>query len=58
MAAFKHKLDELEEVEADVVVSTCDNCQLQLKDGLNFYEVSDVEVKGLIELVANALIVD
>ena len=58
MAAFKLKLDEIEDVKADVVVSTCDNCQLQLKDGLNFYDVNDVEVKGLIELVANALIVD
>ncbi len=57
MAAFKLKLHELEEVKADVVVSTCDNCQLQIKDGLNFYEVEDVEVKGLIEMVADALIV-
>ena len=57
MAAFKLKLNELEDVKADVVVSTCDNCQLQMKDGLNFYEVEDIEVKGLIELVADALIV-
>lgn len=56
MAAFKLKLNELEDVKADVVVSTCDNCQLQLKDGLNFYEVEGVEVKGLIEMVADALI--
>ena len=58
MAAFKLKLDEMEDVNADVVVSTCDNCQLQLKDGLGFYEADKIEVKGLIELVAGALIVD
>ena len=58
MAAFKLKLNELQDVKADVVVSTCDNCQLQLKDGLGFYEVDNVEVKGLIEMVAGALIVD
>ncbi len=58
MAAFKLKLHEIEDVNADVVVSTCDNCQLQLKDGLNYYDVNNVEVKGLIELVADALIVD
>ncbi len=58
MAAFKLKLDELQDVKADVVVSTCDNCQLQLKDGLNFYDVDTVEVKGLIEMVADALVVN
>ena len=56
MSAFKLKLDEIRAVDADVVVSTCDNCQLQIKDGLNFYQESGVEVKGLIELVANALV--
>lgn len=57
MAAFKLKLDEMQEVGADVVVSTCNNCQLQLKEGLGFYEVENVEIKGLIEMVADALIV-
>ena len=57
MAAFKLKLDEMNEVDADVVVSTCNNCQLQLKEGLGFYNVEGVEVKGLIEMVADALIV-
>ncbi len=58
MAAFKLKLDEVEEVDADVVVSTCNNCQLQLKEGLGFYNVEDVEVKGLIEMVADALVLN
>ena len=57
MAAFKLKLDEMNEIDADVVVSTCNNCQLQLKEGLGFYNVEGVEVKGLIEMVADALIV-
>lgn len=57
MAAFKLKLDQVKRVGADVVVSTCDNCQLQLKDGFKHYN-APVEVKGLIELVADALIVN
>lgn len=55
MAAFKLKLDQIDRVGADVVVSTCDNCQLQLKDGMKFFN-RPVEVKGLIEMVAEALI--
>jgi Fe-S oxidoreductase len=55
LAAFKLKLAEVEKVGADVVVSTCDNCQLQLKDGFKHYNKA-VEVKGLIEMVAEAMI--
>lgn len=55
LAAFKLKLAQVEQVGADVVVSTCDNCQLQLKDGFKYYN-KPVEVKGLIEMVAEAMI--
>jgi len=56
MAVFKLKMEQVKRVGADVVVSTCDNCQAQLKDGFKYFN-SPVEVKGLIEMVADALIV-
>lgn len=57
LAVFKLKLEQVKRTGADVVVSTCDNCQLSLKDGFKAFN-TPVEVKGLIEMVADALVVN
>jgi len=53
MRAGRRKVDQIRQTGARVVVASCDNCRLQLRD-LNDYYGLGVEVSGLIDLVVNA----
>ncbi len=55
MEAFGIKAAQLREVGASDVVMSCSNCRLQFQDGYQHYHIEG-EVKGLVEMVAEALI--
>jgi Fe-S oxidoreductase len=57
LASGKPKADQIRETGAKVVVTACDNCKLQLIDLEEHYSL-DVSVIGLVDLVADALILD
>jgi Fe-S oxidoreductase len=50
------KVDQIRATEAEWVITGCENCKTQLEDLNNHYELG-VEVKGVIDLIADALIV-
>ncbi|MFN2158365.1 MAG: (Fe-S)-binding protein [Anaerolineales bacterium] len=54
-AAFKLKMEQLEEVGAQTVVMACSNCRLQFTDCVQHFNL-DVKVAGLSQLVADALV--
>ncbi len=51
---FEMKLDQLKAMKADSVCMVCSNCRLQFTDGVAHFN-SDVKVRGLTEMVADAL---
>jgi Fe-S oxidoreductase len=57
LAAGRPKADQIRQSGAEVVATACDNCKLQLQDLAERYGLN-VSVVGVIDLVANALILD
>lgn len=57
LASGKPKAEQIRHSGAGVVATACDNCKLQLQDLAEHYGL-DVSVVGVIDLVANALILD
>ena len=55
MRAGKPKAEQIKRTGAKIVAAACDNCKLQLGDLNNYYNLG-VEVKGLVDLVANAIL--
>ena len=54
LKAFKIKMDQVDDTQADVVVSACSNCRLALDDGAKHYEWGR-EITNLAEVVAEQL---
>ncbi len=57
LASGKPKADQIRETGAPVVATACDNCKLQIIELAEHYGL-DVSVVGLVDLVAEALILD
>jgi Fe-S oxidoreductase len=55
MMGGRPKADQMRKTGVEWVVTACENCKTQLGD-LNEHYALDIEIKGVIELVANALI--
>jgi Fe-S oxidoreductase len=55
MKAGKPKAEQIKKTGAKVVAAACENCKLQLNDLSNYYNLN-VEVKGLVDLVAEAIL--
>jgi Fe-S oxidoreductase len=55
LKAFKRKLDQLDEIEAEGVVSACANCRIQFEEGLEEYH-KEIPVISLTETVADHLV--
>jgi len=55
MRAGKPKAEQIKRTGAKIVAAACENCKLQLGDLNNYYNLG-VEVKGLVDLVANAIL--
>jgi Fe-S oxidoreductase len=56
MAGGMPKVDQIRETGAEWVVTACENCKTQLEDLSNHYELG-IEIKGVIDLIADSLIV-
>jgi Fe-S oxidoreductase len=54
MKAFLPKVEQLEAITPDVVVTACSTCRLQFLDGNKYYNL-DIDVRGITEMVAAAL---
>ncbi len=52
--AFQRKIDQLDTVRAEGIVSACSNCRIQIEDGLEEYH-KDIPVLSLTETVADHL---
>ncbi|MGD8624210.1 MAG: (Fe-S)-binding protein [Anaerolineae bacterium] len=50
------KVRQIQDTEARWVITACENCKAQLEDLDEHYEL-DIEIKGVIDLVADALVV-
>ncbi len=55
MKAGKKKADQIRQTGAEWVVTACENCKTQLEDLNEHYELG-IEIKGVVDLVADALI--
>ncbi|MCX7763247.1 MAG: (Fe-S)-binding protein, partial [Candidatus Kryptonium sp.] len=55
MKAGKAKAEQIRKTGAKIVATACENCKLQLNDLNNYYNLG-IEVKGLVDLVANAIL--
>jgi Fe-S oxidoreductase len=55
MKAGRKKVEQIQRTGAKWVVTACENCKAQLRD-LNEHYKLDVEIKGVIDLVADALV--
>jgi Fe-S oxidoreductase len=56
LKAGRPKADQIRETDAQWVVTACENCKTQLAD-LNEHYGLAIEIKGLVDLVADALVV-
>ncbi|MFC2023363.1 (Fe-S)-binding protein [Chloroflexota bacterium] len=56
MMGGQPKVDQIRATGAEWVITACENCKTQLEDLNNHYELG-IEVKGVIDLIADALIV-
>jgi Fe-S oxidoreductase len=56
MRAGKKKADQIRQTEAQWVVTACENCKTQIGD-LNDHYGLGIEVKGVVDLVADALVI-
>jgi len=54
MKAFLPKVEQLENVQAEIAVTACSTCRLQFLDGSKYYNLN-IEVRGITEMVAAAL---
>ena len=54
--AFRIKKKQLEDVGVKKLVTACANCRITIMDGLEEYEMYDVDVVGLTDLVAEHLV--
>ena len=57
MKAFLPKVEQLEKITPNTVVTACSTCRLQFLDGSKYYDL-DIDVRGITELVAAALETD
>ena len=57
LASGQPKADQIRESGAEVVATACDNCKLQIIELAELYGL-DVSVIGVVDLVAEALILD
>jgi Fe-S oxidoreductase len=55
MRAGKAKSEQIKKTGAKIVTAACENCKLQLADLNNYYNLG-VEVKGVVDLVAEAIL--
>jgi Fe-S oxidoreductase len=55
MMGGRPKAEQIKEADVEWVVTACENCKTQLGD-LNEYYGLDIEVKGVVDLVADALV--
>jgi Fe-S oxidoreductase len=55
MRAGKAKSDQIKKTGAKIVAAACENCKLQLADLNNYYNLG-IEVKGVVDLVAEAIL--
>lgn len=55
MKAGKPKAEQIRKTGAKIVAAACENCKLQLGDLNNYYNLN-VKVKGLVDLVAEAIL--
>lgn len=56
MQAGRKKVEQIRQTEAQWVVTACENCKTQLADLNDHYELG-IEVKGVVDLVADALVI-
>lgn len=56
MAGGMPKVNQIRQTGAEWVVTACENCKTQLEDLNNHYELG-IEIKGVIDLIADSLIV-
>ena len=54
--AFKRKKSQLEEIKVDKIVTACANCRNTIEDGLEHYDMENIEVIGVTELIAEHLL--
>lgn len=52
LQAFNRKKKQLDELQVEKMVTACANCRNTLEEGLEHYEMEDVEVIGVTELLA------
>ena len=55
LKAFQRKLNQIEEIEAEGVVSACANCRIQFEEGLEEYH-KEIPVISLTETIADHLV--
>lgn len=53
--AFRKKKEQIKEIGAKKLVTACANCRVTIMDGLEDYEMEEVEVVGMTELIAEHL---
>jgi Fe-S oxidoreductase len=56
MAGGLPKVEQIRLTGAEWVVTACENCKTQLEDLNNHYDLG-IEIKGVIDLIADSLIV-
>jgi Fe-S oxidoreductase len=56
MQAGQKKVEQIRRTQAQWVVTSCENCKTQLEDLSEHYELG-VEIKGVVDLVADALLI-
>jgi Fe-S oxidoreductase len=52
----KTKAEQIRQTGAKIVITNCFNCLTQIRDLIQIYELKDVEVKSIVELVSESLI--
>lgn len=57
MKAFFPKVEQLDRITPDAVVTACSTCRLQFMDGAKYYDMN-IDVRGITEVVAAALETD
>ena len=55
LQVFSKKKQQLDEIKVDRIVTACSNCRNMLEDGLDHYNMDDIEVVGLTETLVQYL---
>jgi Fe-S oxidoreductase len=55
LQVFSKKKQQLDEIRVERIVTACSNCRNMLEDGLDHYNMSDIEVVGLTETLVQYL---